>query len=195
MWRISGSRKVDVLKSWSIWVYMPLALTQPFLVKIHVQHIIFICVIFVYNIMSNGFISSRNTMKYHEMPPLCPSPIRFSSQRPFFDLASTSAPASRSICITLVLPFNEACHSGVQPWRNKKFVTQICSDWIIWVNEITKLQWRMHWRVEIFWVKICKLFSSTGFEKISEVFPCKLCSLPEFIIQQLHPMVHGKAAP
>ena len=36
--------------------------TPGFLVKIHVQHIIFICVIFVYNIMSNGF-SSRNIMK------------------------------------------------------------------------------------------------------------------------------------
>ena len=94
--------------------------TLGFLVKIHVQHIIFICVIFVYNILSNGF-SSRNIMKYHEMPPLCPSPIRFSifsSKRPF-DLASTPAPASRSICITLVLPFDEACHSGVRPRRNK----------------------------------------------------------------------------
>ena len=32
-----------------------------------------------------------------------------------------------------------------------------------------------------------KLFSSTGSEKIFEVFPCKLCSLPEFMIQQLQP--------
>ena len=81
---------------------------------------------------SSSFVSFLSTtscqmgshQKYHEISWNASSLsqshpfFNFSSKRPF-DLASTPAPASRSICITLVLPFDEACHSGVRPRRNK----------------------------------------------------------------------------
>ena len=171
----SGCLEVLICLYESVSLYAASFDTTPgFLVKIHVQHIIFICVIFVCNIMSNGF-SSWKIMKYHEMPPLCLSPIRFSifsSKRPF-DLASTPAPASRSICITLVLPFHEACHSGVRPRRNKWFVT------LLRLNHLSQQKLHKLRSFEDFF----KLFSSTGSEKIFEMFPCNLCSLPEFMIQ------------
>ena len=124
-WRISGSRKSGCLEV-LICLYESISLCaagfDATLSRKNPRptHHLHLCHFCLQHHVIHGF-SSRNIMKYHEMPPLCLSPIRFSifsSKRPF-DLASTPAPASRSICITLVLPFDEACHSGVRPRRNK----------------------------------------------------------------------------